>query len=54
MENSVAILMKKFHDQMRARADTSPTSNGVSDHTMMLPGAMWDAMADIDQVREEC
>jgi len=45
--------MKHFYDQMRAHADTSPTSNGVSDQTMMIPGAIWDAMADIDQVRKD-
>ncbi|KAL3799965.1 hypothetical protein HJC23_007438 [Cyclotella cryptica] len=53
LEKSVSTLMKHFHDQMRARADTSPTSNGVPDHTTMIPEAIWDAMADIDQVRKD-
>jgi hypothetical protein len=57
LERSVATLMKHFHDQLGAQADTSPSSNGSSSRMRnldrMIPERIWHAMADIEQVRKD-
>ena len=62
LEKSVGTLMKHFNEQLVAGSVTSAgegSTRGVdplntSEHsTGMLPGAIWDAMADIDIVRKE-
>ena len=54
LERSVATLMKHFHEQLRAQADTPPPSNGGRyQQRMIIPEEIWHAMADIDQVRKD-
>jgi TBC1 domain family protein 5 len=53
LEKSVASLMKHFNDQICAHADTNGVRPNNQHQPIMIPEDIWDAMADIDQVRKD-
>lgn len=56
LERSVATLMRHFNEQMSSSADLSPKSGDGSNavnYSAIIPDTIWDAMADIDQVRKD-
>jgi len=56
LEKSVSTLLKHFNDQLSVEADYVPKDGGPminSQSSSVIPGEIWDAMADIDLVRKE-